>query len=178
MIVYHERQAALPVCMEPGSDESMPIKVDLDETDWKILKELQSNGRITNVELAAKIGISAPPCLRRVRRLEQSGIIRGYMTLLDSKALGQELTALCFIGLHHQGESALKAFYALVSQWPFVRKAWVISGESDFFLYCLAPDLDSFQTFIIEELAATPNVDSVRTALAIRSVKDEPLLML
>jgi len=156
----------------------MSIKVDLDETDWKILRELQNNGRMTNVELSTKIGISAPPCLRRVRRLEKSGVIRGYRTLLDSKALGQDLVAICLVGLHSQSESDLKAFTTLVRRWPCVRKAWIVSGESDFFLYCLAPDLESFQSFVIEELAAAPNVDSVRTALTIRFIKDEPLLIL
>lgn len=156
----------------------MSIKADLDKTDWKILNELQNNGRMTNIELSAKIGISAPPCLRRVRRLEKNGIIKGYRALLDGKMLGQELSAMCFVGLHHQAEADLKAFSELVNGWPFVRKAWIVSGESDFFLYCLAPDLNSFQTFVIEELTAAPNVDSIRTALTIRSVKDEALWVL
>lgn len=156
----------------------MSIKAELDETDWKILKELQNNGRITNVELAAKIGISAPPCLRRVRRLENSGIIKGYRALLDGKALGQDLVAFCFVGLNHQAEADLKAFADLANRWPFIRNAWMVSGESDFLLYCVAPDLHSFQNFVIEELTAAPNVDCVRTALTIRSVKDEPLLLL
>lgn len=156
----------------------MPISADLDETDWKILKELQSDGRMSNVELSAKIGISAPPCLRRVRRLEKLGIIKGYSALLNGKILGQDLVAFCSITLQSQSENDLKAFCERTQQWPLVRKAWMVSGEFDFLLYCVAPDLSSFQTFVIEDLTSTPNVDGVRTALTIKSVKDKPLLIL
>lgn len=153
----------------------MPIKADLDVIDWKILKELQSNGRMTNVELAQKVGISAPPCLRRLRKLENDGVIKGYHALLNGSVIGQDLVAFCYVGLSHQSEVDLNNFAAFVQKWPYVRKAWMVSGESDFLLHCIAPDLKHFQTFIIEELTATPNVDSVRTVLTIRSVKDEPL---
>lgn len=175
--IFNEDRTTLPVSTKSGSCKSTLIKADLDGTDWKILKELQKNGRIANVDLAAKIGISAPPCLRRVRRLEKSGIIKGYRAIFDRRLLGQELTALCFVGLHRQTEIDLKAFSRLVDQWSFVHKAWIISGDPDFFLYCLAPDLNSFQTFIIEELTAAANVSSVRTVLTICSIKDAPLLM-
>lgn len=156
----------------------MPIKADLDEIDWKILKELQDNGRITNVELAERVGISAPPCLRRVRKLEESGVINGYRAILNGATLGQDLVAFCSVGLHRQSEADLKAFAEKSKLWPLVRRAWMISGESDFLLHCVAPDLNTFQTFVIEELTSTPNVDSVRTALTIRSVKNEPLLII
>src|SRR5690606_16581901 len=79
----------------------MPFKADLDAIDWKILKELQDNGRMTNVELSRRVGISAPPCLRRVKRLEDAGIIRGYRALLDTRQLGFDVVAFCLIGLHH-----------------------------------------------------------------------------
>lgn len=154
----------------------MPIKADLDEIDWNILRELQSNGRMTNVELAERVGISAPPCLRRVRKLEESGIITGYQAILNGQAVGQDLVAFCSVGLKHQSDSELKAFAAQTRNWPIVRRAWMVSGESDFLLYCVAPNLNVFQTFIIETLTATPNVDSVRTALTIKPVKDEVLI--
>lgn len=156
----------------------MPIKADLDEIDWKILRELQNDGRITNVELAERVGISAPPCLRRVRKLEESGVIRGYRAILNGNALGQDLVAFCSVGLHRQADADLKAFAEKTKQWPLVRRAWMVSGESDFLLHCVARDLNTFQTFVIEELTAAPNVDSVRTALTIRPVKDEPLMIL
>ena len=154
----------------------MPLKADLDAIDWKILKELQNNGRITNVELSRRVGISAPPCLRRVKWLEESGIIRGYRALLNSPALGFDVVAFCLIGLNHQSEAELKTFSERAKAWPIVRRAWMVSGDSDFILHCVAPDLISFQTFVIDELTSTPNVDTVRTALTIRQVKDEGLV--
>ena len=154
----------------------MPLKADLDSIDWKILRELQDDGRMTNVELSRRVGISAPPCLRRVKRLEDAGIIRGYRALLNSKALGFDVVAFCLIGLHHQSEVELKAFADRTRNWPIVRRAWMVSGESDFLLHCIANDLGTFQSFVIEELTSTPNVDTVRTALTIRQIKDEGLV--
>ncbi len=153
----------------------MPFKADLDAIDWKILKELQGNGRMTNVELSRRVGISAPPCLRRVKRLEDAGIIHGYRALLDTRQLGFDVVAFCLIGLHHQSDAELKAFAECTRIWPIVRAAWMVSGESDFMLHCVAADLASFQSFVIEELTSAPNVDTVRTALTIRQVKDEGL---
>ncbi|MET0943720.1 MAG: Lrp/AsnC family transcriptional regulator [Mesorhizobium sp.] len=151
----------------------MPLKANLDSIDWKILRELQDDGRMTNVELSKRVGISAPPCLRRVKRLEDAGIIRGYRALLNSKALGLDVVAFCLVGLHHQSEVELKAFADRTRNWPIVRRAWMVSGESDFLLHCVTSDLGTFQTFVIEELTSTPNVDTVRTALTIRQVKDD-----
>lgn len=154
----------------------MPLKADLDAIDWKILRELQGEGRMTNVELSRRVGISAPPCLRRVKRLEDTGIIRGYRALLNSPALGMDVVAFCLVGLHHQAEVELKAFADCTRNWPIVRRAWMVSGESDFLLHCVTSDLGAFQNFVIEELTSTPNVDTVRTALTIRQVKDEGLV--
>ena len=145
---------------------------DLDEIDWKILRELQADGRITNVELASRVGISAPPCLRRVRRLEQSGIIKGYRALLNASRLGHPVVGFCLIGLLRQSEPDLKRFAALCDGWPMVRRAWMMSGETDFMLHCVATDLQTFQDFVLETLTTAENVDTVRTALTIRQVKD------
>jgi DNA-binding Lrp family transcriptional regulator len=153
----------------------MPVKADLDAIDWKILRQLQQDGRMTNVELSSRVGISAPPCLRRVKRLEEAGIIRGYRAMLNGPALGLDVVAFCLIGLHHQAEAELKAFAERTRSWPIVRQAWMVSGESDFLLHCVAPDLATFQNFVIEDVTSSPNVDTVRTALTIRQVKDEGL---
>ncbi|MEJ0013504.1 MAG: Lrp/AsnC family transcriptional regulator [Bauldia sp.] len=150
------------------------MKARLDTIDWKILRELQADGRMTNVELARRVGISAPPCLRRVRALEEAGIVRGYRALLDEKSLGFDLTAFVFIGLASQAEADLVAFEDKIRSWQIVRECHLASGEIDFVLKCVAPDLPSFQNFVIEELTKTPNVDSVRTALVLRRIKDEP----
>jgi DNA-binding Lrp family transcriptional regulator len=157
----------------------MPVKTaDLDAIDWKILKTLQNNGRMTNVDLAASVGISAPPCLRRVKKLETSGIIKGYRALLNGPALGQSIVAFCFVGLKHQSDASLKAFAGLCASWPLVREAWTIQGEADYLLHCIAPDLVTFQDFVIDNLTGADNVDTVRTSLTIRQVKDEGLVVM
>lgn len=151
------------------------MRAELDAIDWKILRELQNEGRMTNVELSQRVGISAPPCLRRVKRLEENGIIRGYRALLNTRQLGFDVVAFCLVGLQHQSDAELKTFAERTRNWPIVRRAWMVSGESDFMLHCVANDLGSFQTFVIEELTSAPNVDTVRTALTIKQVKDEGL---
>jgi DNA-binding Lrp family transcriptional regulator len=150
------------------------MRAGLDATDWRILKELQANGRITNVELARKVGISPPPCLRLTRALEQAGMIAGYFALLDEKALDFEVIAFASVGLHSQSESDLRAFENRVLAWPLVRECYMLSGETDFILKCVAPDLPTFQDFVINELTAAPNVAGVKTTLAIARVKFEP----
>lgn len=145
----------------------------LDETDWRILTELQLDGRMTNVELASRLGISAPPCLRRVRALEEAGLIKGYRALLDAKQLGYDLTCFAMIHLDSQAEPDLMTFSARIKSWPLVRECWTLSGDIDFMLKCTVPDLDTFQKFVTE-LTAIPNVRNVRTGLALQKVKDAP----
>ena len=140
-------------------------------TDWLILRELQANGRITNVDLARKVGLSAPPCLRRVRALEEAGIIEGFNAILNDKALGFDVTAFAMIKLHGQAEADLIAFEERVQDSPIVRDCHMLSGETDFVLRCVALDLGAFQDFIIHELTAAPNVASVKTSLVIRTSK-------
>lgn len=154
------------------------MKVRLDETDWKILAELQQDGRMTNVELARRVGISAPPCLRRVRALEDAGIIRGYRALLDEKQTNYPIMAFAMVGLSSQAEQDLATFEARIMGWPLVRECYILSGEVDFLLKCIAPDLDTFQNFIIKDLTAVKNVDSVKTSLTLRAIKDEPIVPL
>ena len=151
--------------------ETFAVRAELDAIDLKILRELQRDGRITNVELADRVGISAPPCLRRVRKLEESGIVEGYHAMLNAPALGFDLVAFCMVGLKHQSEANLKAFAAATTEWPLVRQAWMVSGDSDFLLHCVAENLTRFQDFVIEVLTANEHVDTVRTMLTIRQVK-------
>lgn len=145
--------------------------VELDAIDLKILKELQRDGRMTNVELADRVGISAPPCLRRVRKLEEAGIIEGFHAMLNAPKLGFDLVAFCMVGLKRQSEANLKAFAAATDRWPLVRQAWMVSGDSDFLLHCVAENLTQFQDFVIEVLTADEHVETVRTMLTIRQVK-------
>lgn len=150
------------------------MRARLDATDWRILKELQADGRITNVALAARVGLSPPPCLRRVQALEQSGLIRGYHASIDARMAGFEVTAFAMVSLVSQAEPDLRAFENLVLTWPLVREAHMLSGETDYILKCVARDLPSFQDFVLGTLTAAPNVASVKTALTIRRAKSEP----
>jgi len=149
-------------------------QIKLDNTDLKILSLLQAKGRITNVELASRVGISAPPCLRRVRALERAGLIQGYHADLDTRALGYEVTVFAMVGLHSQAEADLQAFESLVASWPMVRECHMLNGEIDFILKIVASDLSTFQTFLTENLTAAPNVGSVKTSLTIRTSKNLP----
>jgi DNA-binding Lrp family transcriptional regulator len=146
----------------------------LDEIDRKILAELQADGRMTNVELAKRVGISAPPCLRRVRTLEEQGFINGYYAQVDARNLGFEVQVFALVGLNSQAEADLSAFEARCREWPLVRECHMLNGEIDFILKCVAPDLSSFQSFLTEHLTSAPNVASVKTSLVIRGSKDEP----
>ncbi|WP_299424864.1 Lrp/AsnC family transcriptional regulator [uncultured Shimia sp.] len=146
----------------------------LDPIDRKILAELQADGRMTNVELAKRVGISAPPCLRRVRTLEDAGYIRGYHADVDSRALGFEVQVFAMVGLVSQAEADLSAFEERCRDWPLVRECHMLNGEVDFVLKCVAPDLSTFQTFLTEDLTSAPNVASVKTSLVIRGAKDTP----
>jgi len=146
----------------------------LDPIDRKILAELQADGRMTNVELASRVGISAPPCLRRVRGLEENGFIRGYHADVDARLLGFEVQVFAMVGLHSQAEADLSAFERRCKAWPLVRECHMLNGEIDFILKCVAPDLSTFQNFLTEELTAAENVANVKTSLVIRCAKDEP----
>lgn len=150
------------------------VAANLDKTDWLILKELQQDGRMTNVELARRVGITSPPCLRRVRALEEAGIIDRYCALINEKMSGFDVIAFAMVGLHSQAEADLVAFEERVRAWPMVRECYMLSGEIDFILKCVAADLGAFQAFIIDELTAAPNVDSVKTSLSIRCSKYAP----
>lgn len=148
--------------------------VKLDPIDRKILAELQDDGRMTNVELSRRVGISAPPCLRRVRALEESGLILGYHASVNARELGFEVQVFAMVGLTSQAEADLSAFEGKCRAWPLVRECHMLNGEIDFILKCVAPDLSTFQTFLTEQLTSAPNVASVKTSLVIRCAKDEP----
>lgn len=146
----------------------------LDPIDRQILAELQADGRMTNVELAKRVGISAPPCLRRVRTLEDAGYIRGYHADVNPRELGFEVQVFAMVGLQSQAETDLSAFEERCRNWPLVRECHMLNGEVDFILKCVAPDLSTFQTFLTSDLLTAANVASVKTSLVIRGAKDEP----
>jgi DNA-binding Lrp family transcriptional regulator len=140
----------------------------LDAIDRRILSELQEDGRMTNVELARRAGISAPPCLRRVRRLEEAGIIRGYHADSDPQLLGWEITFFAIVGLESQKEAVLSAFEKLVADWPEVRECHMIRGGGDFLLRLVARDT-AHENQLTQKLTGAPNVSRVQTLQTIRT---------
>jgi DNA-binding Lrp family transcriptional regulator len=149
-------------------------RVKLDRIDRRILHDLQAKGRMTNVELAKRAGISAPPCLRRVRALEKAGLIKGYHAEVNAEALGFAVTVFAQVGLSSQAEADLRIFEALMASYPEVRECHMLAGEADFLLRIVATDWDAYQRFLTTKLTPAPNVSHVKTALAIRSTKTEP----
>lgn len=144
---------------------------NLDATDREILRTLQENGRISNVDLAERVGLTPPPCLRRVRALEDSGIVRAYHADLDPAQLGWTITVFAMVSLRSQAEADLRAFEEHVANLPEVRECYMLNGEIDFILKVVARDLQSFQQFLTARLTSAPNVASVKTSLTIRSSK-------
>ena len=166
------KQAAAPSksLSAPGNPDL--VSKNLDEIDLKILSEIQADGRITNVELAKRVGISPPPCLRRVRTLEEAGFIQGYRGLLDPRKLGFDVTVFASVHLSSQADADLRAFEDFVRAEPLVRECWMLSGEVDFVLKCVAPDMATFQDFVTH-LTAAPHVRNVRTSLVLHNSKYE-----
>ena len=144
----------------------------IDELDRSILAILQEEGRITNVELASRVGLTAPPCLRRMRALEEAGVIKGYHAELDPGALGYGIMVFALVSLRSQAEDDLRAFEAHVATLPQVRECHMLNGEIDFILKIVAHDLQGFQSFLTSHLTPAPNVASVKTSLTIRTSKD------
>ncbi|MBS7790675.1 Lrp/AsnC family transcriptional regulator [Roseococcus sp. SDR] len=158
--------------MAPRSNETTPVgTADLDAIDLRILAELQSDGRITNVELASRVGLSAPPCLRRVRRLEEAGVLRGYHADVEPAALGFEVTFFAIVGLESQKQVVLDAFEAEVIAWPEVRECHMIRGGGDFLLRLVARDT-AHENALTARLTSAQNVLRVQTLQTIRTAKN------
>lgn len=147
---------------------------NLDRIDRRLLAELQDEGRVTNVELAHRVGLTAPPCLRRVRALEDEGIIRGYHADLDGAKLGFSIMVFALVSLKSQAEDALRHFEDHMRALPEVRECHMLNGEIDFILKIVSKDLQSFQEFLTSKLTPAPNVASVKTSLTIRTAKQLP----
>jgi len=149
-------------------------RLPIDDIDRVILRHLQAEGRITNVDLAERAGLTAPPCLRRVRALEENGTIKGYHADLDASALGYGITVFVMVSLKSQAEADLKAFEEHVAARPQVRECHMLNGEIDFILKVVAHDLQEFQRFLTSELTPAPNVESVKTSFVIRNALTRP----
>lgn len=163
--------AAKPVA--PGGMGARRM-ANLDTIDRRLLAELQDDGRMTNVELAHRVGLTAPPCLRRVRALEELGVIRGYHADLDPARLGFSITVFAMVSLRSQAEGDLREFEAAMAHLPEVREVHMLNGEIDFILKIVSEDLQRFQEFLTSKLTPAPNVASVKTSLTIRTSKNLP----
>ena len=147
------------------------IKKELDGIDLKILRILQDEGRISNLDLSKKIGMSPPPTLRRVRDLEKHGFIDGFRANLDPSKLGYDLTAWIFISLKNQNEESLNSFEKLVWGWETIRECYMLNGEVDFILKSVSKNMSEFNDFLSQNITSNENVLSVKTAFAIKTTK-------
>jgi DNA-binding Lrp family transcriptional regulator len=152
----------------------MTANPELDEIDLKILSELQKDGRIRINELASRVGLSLPPCLRRVRALRARGVVTAIRATIDEKVLGYEVVSFVSIQLTSQAKATLEAFEASVAALPLVLQSWRISGEVDFLLKCVAPDVEGMHQQL-RQFAAMPEVRTIRTMPVLGVAKDAPL---
>ncbi|MBR0797606.1 Lrp/AsnC family transcriptional regulator [Bradyrhizobium jicamae] len=152
----------------------MTERPPLDDIDLKILSELQKDGRIRINELALRVGITAPPCLRRVRTLRSSGVIQAIRATLDERLLGYEVMTFVLIQLESQRLAAIEAFEAAVTAEPRFLQCWRISGDADFMLKCVAPDVNDMRRQLLQ-FAGLPNVRKIRSFPVLGVSKDAPL---
>jgi DNA-binding Lrp family transcriptional regulator len=143
----------------------------LDEIDRKILVLLQGDARIANVDLADKVGLSPSPCLRRVRDLEERGIVRRYVTLLDPAQVGLPVSVFVNVSLERQIEAALERFEAAILTRPEVMECYLMTGDADYLLRVVTADLFAYERFLIEHLTRVPGVSSIRSSFALKQVK-------
>ena len=143
----------------------------LDQIDQKILRHLQENARITNADLAEKVGLSPTPCLRRLRRLESDGVIRGYHTEVNREALGVNVTVIILVKLEREDEKTLREFEASIQQRPEVMECYLVTGKFDYFVRVVIPSLAAYESFLSETILRMPNVETVESSFTLREVE-------
>ncbi len=149
-----------------------PIR--LDPIDLRILRELQQDSSITNVALSKKVGISPPPCLRRVRALEEAGYIRGYSAEIAADKMGFGITVFAMVSLVNHGENDIAHFAKLVEGWPQVRESYLLTGDTDFLLKVVAEDWEAYQKFFASQIGSAPNVAHIKSMPMMRRTKNAP----
>jgi len=145
-------------------------QTELDAIDYKILETLQGDARISNVDLSGQVNLSPSPCLRRVKRLEAEGTIRSYATLLDPAEVGLPVSVFVQVSLERQVDDALENFEREIVTRPEVMECYLMTGDSDYLLRVVAPDLESFQKFLLEHLTRIPGVASIKSSFALKQV--------
>jgi Lrp/AsnC family leucine-responsive transcriptional regulator len=153
----------------------MPI-LDLDSIDRKILQELQANGKMSVGDLAGKVGLTASPCARRIRILEEAGVISGYAAIVSQRGIGLTINAFASIKLERQREEDLDRFRAAISGWAEVVECYLMTGQRDYLMRIVAKDLDSYETFLREKLTRLENVSSIETSFALGQIKRSSVL--
>jgi DNA-binding Lrp family transcriptional regulator len=143
----------------------------LDEIDRRILVELQRDGRLTNQDLAGRIGVSASPCWRRVRALEEARVIKGYAALVDPAALGLNVSVFTQVSLERQEKKALQVFETAVGEWPEIMECYLMTGDADYLLRVVVPDLAAYERFLMARLTRIRGIASIKSSFALRSVK-------
>jgi Lrp/AsnC family transcriptional regulator, leucine-responsive regulatory protein len=146
-------------------------KIELDAIDRRILGELQADGRMTVQQLAERVGLSASPCARRVRLLEQAGVIKGYAALIDQAQIGLPISAFASIKLARQHEEDLDSFASAVARWPEVVDCYLMTGQRDYLMRIVVRDLEAYERFLKEKLTRLSNVASIETSFALGQVK-------
>ena len=146
-------------------------KTSLDALDRKILGQLQSDGRISLANLAAKVGLSASPCLRRVRHLERAGVISRYVAVLDQRAVGLPVSIFISIKLEKQKQEALDNFAKTIARWPEVLECYLMTGPRDYWLRVVVPDLDAYERFLKQKLTRLEGIASIESSFALEQVK-------
>lgn len=147
------------------------VKYTLDNIDIHILSLLQQNSRLTNADLAKQVGLSQPPCLRRVKLLEQQGYITGYSAKINEEKCGFPVMVFAFVRLKTQSKQVIDDFTALINDWDMVRESYMISGEADFLLRIVAKDWVTYRKFLTETLMPSPDIATVRSNLCIEQNK-------
>lgn len=145
--------------------------ITLDDIDRRILERLQENARIANVDLAGEVGLSPSPCLRRVRDLEDSGVIRSHVTLLEPAAVGLPVSVFVNVSLERQVERALETFESAVLERPEVMECYLMTGDADYLLRVVVPDVAAYERYLMDHLTRVPGVASIKSSFALNQVK-------
>jgi Lrp/AsnC family transcriptional regulator, leucine-responsive regulatory protein len=143
----------------------------LDDIDCRILEVLQDDARISNVDLAARVGLSPSPCLRRVRDLEERGVVRRYVALLDPGAVGLGVSVFVQVRLERQAERGLDLFETHILERPEVMECYLMTGDADYLVRVVVPDVAAFERFLLDHLTRIPGVASVKSSFALKQVK-------
>lgn len=171
----HENGTATiaPSTRRNGTRPAKRTRVKFDAIDLSILEQLQADSKITNATLAQRVGISPPSTLERVKKLEQQGIVRGYVALIDPVLVDKSICGLVHVTLREHGEDKLSTFKKAVREFEEVQSAWHTAGEEDFILKVLVTDMQQYEDFVVYRLSAVPNIGRIRTSFCLSTVKDD-----